>query len=142
MCPGFEYKTFCEPSTETEVVAAAFREQLDKAAPREKEVQYTTVGPHRDDITFYLDDFELRKYGSQGQHRLFAISLKLAQLFFFSEELEDLPILLLDDVFGDLDPHKIEVLLMMLAEHEGQTFITSANELTFDTPHKFFGYSE
>ncbi len=135
--PGFEYKTFCEPSTEAEVIAAAFREQLDKAAPREKEVQYTTIGPHRDDITFYLDDFELRKYGSQGQHRLFAISLKLAQLFFFSEELEDLPILLLDDVFGDLDPHKIEVLLMMLAEHEGQTFITSANELTFDNHINF-----
>lgn len=130
--PGFEYKTFCEPSTDVNVIAADFSEQLKKTAGREKEIQYTTIGPHRDDITFYLDDFELRKYGSQGQHRLFAISLKLAQLFFFSEELEDLPILLLDDVFGDLDPHKIEVLLTMLTEHVGQTFITSANELTFD----------
>lgn len=130
--PGFEYKTFCEPSTDAEQIADKFREHLGKNAVREKEIQYTTVGPHRDDIIFYLDNFELRKYGSQGQHRLFAISLKLAQLFFFSDELEDLPILLLDDVFGDLDNHKIEVLLAMLGEHEGQTFITSANELTFD----------
>lgn len=135
--PGFEYKTFCEPTTDAEAIAKEFSRRLEETAPREREVQYTTVGPHRDDITFYLDDFELRKYGSQGQHRLFAISMKLAQLFFFSEELEDLPILLLDDVFGDLDPHKIEVLLTMLSEHEGQTFITSANDLTFDTHINF-----
>lgn len=130
--PHFQYKTFCEASTNLEDVKAQYREALESSYDKEREVEYTIVGPHRDDMVFYLDDFELRKFGSQGQHRLFAISLKLAQLFFFSEYLDDLPILLLDDVFGDLDPHKTEVLLQMLANHEGQTFITSANPLAFD----------
>lgn len=129
--PHFEYKTFCEQSTNVQEIEEQYRQAISKAYGKERDVEYTTVGPHRDDIIFYLDDFELRKFGSQGQHRLFAISLKLAQLFFFSEHLDDLPILLLDDVFGDLDPHKTEVLLAMLAEHEGQTFITSANPLSF-----------
>lgn len=130
--PRFVYKTFCEPSNDPERISESFSQLLKDNANKEKEVQYTLTGPHRDDIVFYLDDFELRKYGSQGQHRLFAISLKLAQLFFFSRELEDLPILLLDDVFGDLDPHKIEILLDMLSNHEGQIFITAANRQPFD----------
>jgi len=130
--PHFEYKTFCEPSSDPKTVEEQYRQVIEDSFDKERDVEYTTVGPHRDDIVFYLDDFELRKFGSQGQHRLFAISLKLAQLFFFSEYLDDLPILLLDDVFGDLDPHKTEVLLQMLANHEGQTFITSANPLAFN----------
>lgn len=130
--PGFEYKTICGTGYKGEDIRPVFRELLTGAFNKERELEYTTVGPHRDDLLFYLDDFELRKYGSQGQHRLFAISIKLAQLHLFSDRLEDLPILLLDDVFGDLDPHKTEVLLDMLSDHEGQTFITSANRLPFD----------
>ncbi len=83
-------------------------------------------------MVFYLDDFELRKFGSQGQHRLFAVALKLAQLLYFSDELDDLPIFLLDDVFGDLDAQRTEVLLNALKEHAGQTFVTAANPIPFD----------
>lgn len=100
---------------------------MDKEIEREQ----TTIGPHRDEIVFYLDDFELRKFGSQGQHRLFALSLKLAQLHYYSDELDDLPILMLDDVFGDLDIKKIEILLQALEQHHGQVFITSANPVPF-----------
>ena len=137
--PHLEYQTFCEPSEDTEVVAERYRQALDEAQEKELEREVTTVGPHRDEIVFYLDDFELRKFGSQGQHRLFALSLKLAQLFYFSEELDDLPIFLLDDVFGDLDPQRTEVLLQALIDHAGQTFITSASPVPFEQFMTFDG---
>lgn len=130
--PDLVYQTFAKPSENIEEMEERYKNELDKALEKELEREITTVGPHRDEIVFYLDDFELRKYGSQGQHRLFALSLKLAQLLYFSDELDDLPIFLLDDVFGDLDPQRTEVLLKALTEHAGQTFITSANAIPFD----------
>jgi DNA replication and repair protein RecF len=137
--PHMEYQTICEPSEDPAAIAAEYREALAKAQQRELDREQTVIGPHRDEIVFYLDDFEIRKYGSQGQHRLFALALKLAQLFYFSDELDDLPIFLLDDVFGDLDAHKIEVLLKALADHPGQTFITSAHPVAFDDHVNFDG---
>lgn len=137
--PHLEYQTFCEPSEDAGTIEERYREELEQALDNELEREYTTVGPHRDEIVFFLDDFELRKFGSQGQHRLFALSLKLAQLFYFSDELDELPIFLLDDVFGDLDAQRTEVLLQALAEHAGQTFITSANPIPFDNYLTFDG---
>ena len=137
LLPDFEYKTFCDASVDREHIRGQFIQALADQAEKERELRYTVVGPHRDDLIFTLDGMELRKFGSQGQHRLFAVSLKLAQLFFFSEYLDDLPILLLDDVFGDLDPHKTEVLLDTLAKHDGQTFITAANPVPFDEHIRF-----
>jgi len=130
--PGFEYKTICKNTVDEAGIKQAYLDLLKENQTREIERQMTLVGPHRDDLTFYLDDMELRKFGSQGQHRLFALSLKLAELSYFSEILDDLPIFLLDDVFGDLDPSKIEVLTTMLASHPGQSFVTAANESPFD----------
>lgn len=137
--PHLEYQTFCEPSKDIATVQERYKEELEKALDNELEREITTVGPHRDEIVFYLDDFELRKFGSQGQHRLFALALKLAQLFYFSDELDDLPIFLLDDVFGDLDAQRTEVLLNALIKHAGQTFITSANPIPFDDYVTFDG---
>lgn len=134
-----EYQTFCEPSSDPSTVRERYRKALEEYREKELEREVTIVGPHRDEIVFYLDDKELRRYGSQGQHRLFALALKLAQLFYFTEELDDLPIFLLDDVFGDLDPHKIEVLLNALIEHAGQIFVTSANPIPFQEYVDFDG---
>ncbi len=130
--PHLTYQTFCDPSDDAEVIHDRYTEKLKEEQDHELEREITTVGPHRDEIVFYLDDFELRKYGSQGQHRLFALALKLAQLLYFSDELDDLPIFLLDDVFGDLDAQRTEVLLQALTEHAGQTFVTAANPISFD----------
>jgi len=113
-------------------VSICFESLVSQAFPKERERQQTTVGPHRDDVIFYLDSRELRKFGSQGQHRLFALALKMAQRAYYADVLEDLPILLLDDVFGDLDPRKTRILMEMLLSHEGQTFITAANRALFD----------
>lgn len=128
---NLEYQTFCDPSGSLEDIREQYYAELERVADKEIEKEYTTIGPHRDEVVFYLDDFELRKFGSQGQHRLFALSLKLAQLHYYSDELDDLPILMLDDVFGDLDLHKTEILLQALDQHKGQVFITSAHPVPF-----------
>ena len=109
------------------------KNELRERAQRDAERGITSVGPHRDDIIFLLDGLELRRFGSQGQHRLFALSLKLAELHFFSDMLDDLPIFLLDDVFGDLDQRKTEVLMQMLTDHPGQVCITAANTTLLET---------
>lgn len=136
---NLEYQTFCAPSADVEGIEKEYYDQLESAQPKEIEREITTIGPHRDEIVFYLDDFELRRFGSQGQHRLFALSLKLAQLHYYSDELDDLPILMLDDVFGDLDPRKTEILLDALQKHKGQIFITSANPVPFEDYVTFDG---
>lgn len=137
--PHLEYQTFCEPSEEIDIIEERYAEALQEAQENELDRQLTTVGPHRDEIVFYLDDFELRKFGSQGQHRLFALSIKLAQLFYFAEHMDDSPIFLLDDVFGDLDARRTEVLLQALIDYAGQTFITSASPVLFDQYITFDG---
>lgn len=131
--PRFEYKSQIDAdSADLELIKDAYKKLISDNLEKERERGYTLVGPHRDDLTFFLDDIELRKFGSQGQHRIFTIALKMAELFYISEQLDDLPIFLLDDMFGDLDPQKISILLTMLEQHKGQTFITAANPALFD----------
>lgn len=130
--PSFRYRTQASDLGSIDEIDAQIRKELAGKFEKDLERGVTTVGPHRDDITFMLDDLELRRFGSQGQHRLFALSLKLAELYFFSDMLDDLPIFLLDDVFGDLDPKKTEVLMQMLAVHPGQVCITAANIALLD----------
>lgn len=136
---NLEYQTFCKPSTNPKEIEKAYFEKLEEVQAKEIEREQTTVGPHRDEIVFFLDDFELRRFGSQGQHRLFTLSLKMAQLHYYSDELDDLPILMLDDVFGDLDLPKTEILLDALQQHKGQIFITSANPVPFSNYVTFDG---
>lgn len=132
--PSFGYKTIAAiPEDDGEDdIAERFLALMAENADKETERQMTLYGPHRDDLVFYLDRMELRKFGSQGQHRLFALSLKMAQLAYFSDVLDDLPVFLLDDVFGDLDPAKVKVLADMLNAHAGQAFITAANQAPFE----------
>lgn len=132
LATSLKYQTFCEPSTNPKEIESQYIDILASTLDKELEREQTLTGPHKDEILFYLDEFELRRFGSQGQHRLFALSLKLAQLHYYSDELDDLPIFMLDDVFGDLDIKKTEILLQALQEHKGQTFITSANPVPFE----------
>lgn len=129
--PGLSYQTFCNPDTSSEKIRNRYEIELEQNLEKEIEREQTITGPHRDEVVFYLGDMELRNYGSQGQHRLFTVALKLAQLFYYSDELDDLPIMLLDDVFGNLDREKTEILLNTLQKHTGQAFITSASEVPF-----------
>ena len=83
----------------------------------------TTVGPHRDDIAFYINEIDVRKYGSQGQQRTAALSLKLAEIELVRKKIHDTPVLLLDDVLSELDSDRQERLLSSLSGV--QTLLTS-----------------
>ncbi|WP_010279251.1 DNA replication/repair protein RecF [Paenibacillus senegalensis] len=84
----------------------------------------TLVGPHRDDMVFYINNKEVQLYGSQGQQRTTALSLKLAELELIREEIGEYPILLLDDVLSELDQHR-QTQLIETFQNKVQTFITT-----------------
>jgi len=85
-------------------------------------LKMTSIGPHRDDMSFLCDNIELRRYGSQGQQRTAALSLKLGELELVKEVTKENPILLLDDVLSELDRNRQNYLLNSIGEI--QTFIT------------------
>lgn len=95
---------------------------LVKNRKRDMRQKITTVGPHRDDISFYNKTIDLRTYGSQGQQRTAALSLKLAEIELVKRVINDTPVLLLDDVLSELDNNRQNHLLNSL--NNVQTFIT------------------
>ena len=86
----------------------------------------TSMGPHKDDIEFYLGDKNLKFYGSQGQQRVAVFSLKLAEIEIFKKYKESTPILLLDDIFSELDDIKKNNLLKYISR-DIQTIITTTD---------------
>ncbi len=91
---------------------------------KEKDIRYktTSVGPHRDDLVFLINDMDIRKFGSQGQQRTAALSLKLSEVEFVKMSIGDTPILLLDDVLSELDSSRQNFLLSSIRDI--QTIIT------------------
>ena len=80
-----------------------FLTELTKKRKVDLKYATTNIGPHRDDIKFLVNDIDIRRFGSQGQQRTAALSLKLAQIQLVKEVLKDSPILLLDDVLSELE---------------------------------------
>ena len=99
-----------------------FEEALLKNRERDLRMKSTSVGPHRDDICFLSGNLDIRKFGSQGQQRTAALSLKLAEIELVKQEVKDTPILLLDDVLSELDKHRQNYLLDSI--NDVQTLIT------------------
>ena len=95
---------------------------IKKSQPSDMRLKTTTRGPHRDDISFYIDDINVRSFGSQGQQRTAALSLKLAELDLIKAETGEEAILLLDDVMSELDAGRQEYLIKTLSDI--QLFIT------------------
>lgn len=91
----------------------------------------TRFGPHRDDLAFFVNDADLRAFGSQGQQRTGVLALKLAELAFFKEETGEYPILLLDDVMSELDRDRREKLLSFIRGEKLQALITATDEAYF-----------
>lgn len=87
---------------------------------------HTTVGPHRDDLVFYLDGQSVQAYASQGQQRTIALSLRLAEIDFIHQEIGEYPVLLLDDVLSELDDLRQKSLVLAMSE-KVQTIITTAS---------------
>ena len=98
-------------------------EALNKCREKDLKLGFTNIGPHRDDIKLLVDNVDIRSFGSQGQQRTVALSLKLAELEIFKEETGEYPILLLDDVLSELDQDRQQRLLMKVKNI--QTIITA-----------------
>lgn len=94
-----------------EEIAYALKEDLKLGLERDMRLGFTTIGPHRDDIKFSLNSDDVRVFGSQGQQRTVALSIKLAEAELFKNRFNEYPILILDDVLSELDKSRQRKLL-------------------------------
>ena len=108
------------------IIKEIMLERLEKMFKSELKFKATLVGPHRDDFEFYLNDLNLKLYGSQGQQRVAILSMKLAEIAIFKEYTGTTPILLLDDIFSELDSKKKNNLLKYI-KNNIQTIITTTD---------------
>lgn len=99
-----------------------FEDELNRAKIKDMKLCQTSVGPHRDDLLFSIGDIDIRKFGSQGQQRTSALSLKLSEIELVKKSIKDTPILLLDDVLSELDSNRQNYLLNNISDT--QTIIT------------------
>lgn len=118
--PSFEIAAFENDAT----VFEQFMVKLSHVKEQEIRRGATLVGPHRDDLVFFINEKEAHVFGSQGQQRTTALSLKLAEIEFIREEVGEYPILLLDDVLSELD-HSRQTKLIETFQNKVQTFITA-----------------
>lgn len=133
------YQTICRS---TEQVGLHYVSQLESgnlpemlAANREREriLGYTAAGIHKDELEMTLDNFLIRRVGSQGQNKTYLIALKLAQFAFLAGKGQTTPILLLDDIFDKLDAARVEqIILLVSGPGFGQIFITDTNRKYLD----------
>ncbi len=101
---------------------------LEKNIDRDKALQYTSVGIHKDDLSFKITDYPIKKFGSQGQQKSFLIALKFAQFHFIKAQAKTSPILLLDDIFDKLDENRVgHIISLVDNENFGQIFISDTH---------------
>ena len=117
-CQGIKRSFRYEPDVKTE----DFEGKLRNVQYRDIRAKMTSAGPHRDDFSFLVGGVDIRKYGSQGQQRTAALSLKLAEIELVKKITGDNPVLLLDDVLSELDSNRQNYLLDSIGEI--QTIIT------------------
>lgn len=131
--PGAPPSLTYQPSAdEGEEAEAALRRALGRTRQRGRQLGRTPVGPHLDEVVFQLGGLDLRPFASQGQHRTFALVLRFAEALFLRDRLEEDPLLLLDDVFGPLDPERTRLVLDLLQGGAmGQSFLTAAGQEPF-----------
>ena len=120
-----DYKTVStvkDPFAPVHVLTGELQDHLERHYRAELETATCLTGPHKDDFTVSLSGIDLKSYGSQGQTRTAAISLKLAQRELMGREMGEEPVLLLDDVLSELDPGRQDFVLNQIVS--GQVFIT------------------
>lgn len=95
---------------------------------KDKAIQYTSVGIHKDDLNFEIETYPIKKFGSQGQQKSFLIALKLAQFDFIKEQNGVTPLLLLDDIFDKLDENRVAQIINLVDNEDfGQLFISDTH---------------
>ncbi|WP_299061096.1 DNA replication/repair protein RecF [uncultured Polaribacter sp.] len=104
------------------------KDLLQNSLPKDKLIQYTTSGIHKDDLSFEIGEYSIKKFGSQGQQKSYLIALKLAQFEFIKKQANLTPILLLDDIFDKLDEKRVAQIIDLVNNDEfGQIFITDTH---------------
>ncbi|MBE7706249.1 MAG: DNA replication/repair protein RecF [Cyanobacteria bacterium SIG30] len=112
-------------------IEEVFKQSLNDIRQDEIRRAQCLIGPHRDDVSYFINDIDSKKFASQGQQRTIVLALKLAELEIIKEKNNDIPILLLDDVLAELDNVRQNFLLDAV-EDKIQTVITSVDTLAFD----------
>ncbi|QZE13652.1 DNA replication and repair protein RecF [Halosquirtibacter laminarini] len=106
---------------------------LKESRQKDLAMGYTTTGPHKDDLELKLDDYLMKKIGSQGQNKSYLISLKFAQFDFMKHLNKSTPILVLDDIFDKLDAERVEQIIDLVSKDDfGQIFISDTNREHID----------
>ena len=101
---------------------------LEKNIEKDRALQYTSIGIHKDDLSFEIAEHPIKKFGSQGQQKSFLIALKFAQFHFIKEQAKTTPILLLDDIFDKLDENRVKHIISLVEdENFGQIFISDTH---------------
>jgi DNA replication and repair protein RecF len=131
--PAIDYLPSVTPASLTEEaeVRRALGEALSERRAEEQRYGTTLVGPHRDELLLKINGLDLRKFASQGQHKTFLIALKLGEFFYLKDYCDETPVMLLDDIFSELDEHRAENLLRFVRDLS-QVFITSTSPHFFD----------
>jgi len=137
-------------SYESQLLHDDFASLLIKSTDKDRVLERTTTGIHRDDLLFTIHQMPMKKFGSQGQQKSFLIALKLAQYTFLYQQKGFKPLLLLDDIFDKLDERRVTKLMQMVSNHDfGQVFITdtSARRVkevfnNINTEYKLFNVEE
>lgn len=125
---------------EPNISVDSFEEKLFVNRDRDIILKSTSIGPHRDDMGFLINGIDVRKFGSQGQQRTAALALKMSEVDLYYQEKGEYPILLLDDVFSELDQTRQERLLEKI---KGLQTIITCTDFNFDTKEnvRFFSVS-
>jgi DNA replication and repair protein RecF len=131
-----EYYSFI--SNEKELVKLTYRshlkegdfaEMLQNSIDKDRILEYTTVGIHKDDLILEMDDFPVKSLGSQGQQKSYLVALKLAKFDYIKRKAGFSPILLLDDIFDKFDAARVEQIIRLVGNHRfGQIFITDTHK--------------
>jgi len=118
------------PGAEPEEIAGAMLQQIHERAAEERRRGTSLVGPHRDELQLSLNGTSVQRYASQGQHKTLLVSLKVAEFYYLRERRNEDPILLLDDLFSELDAQRSRRILAVVGTM-GQAIITTTEETPF-----------
>ena len=137
-----QYKTHCEGDSR-EAVAAAMARKLAEHALHERALKTTLTGPHRDDYEISIGNKSVRQFGSEGQKRSAMLSLRLAQWRFLEKRFGEQPMILLDDVLGELDARRQMAFMDLVTQSGAQAFIalTQATEYLHSVSSAMFRIS-
>ena len=123
---AIEYRPNVPPGNTASETEAEFRRWLHQRAPREQATAITATGPHRDDIAIIINGLDANSYASRGEARTIALSLRLAEADYLSDARNDAPIILLDDVFSEMDASRRERILRKTTAYR-QALITTTD---------------